>query len=35
MRDVTFKQRELARLHVLNNVLEFRIPIAQAAEILE
>ena len=28
------KQRELARLHVLNNVLEFRIPIAQAAEIL-
>ena len=34
MRDVTLKQRELARLHVLSNVLEFRIPIAQAAEIL-
>ena len=34
MRDVTLKQRELARLHVLNNVLEFQIPIAQAAEIL-
>ena len=28
------KQRELARLHVLNNVLEYRIPISQAAEIL-
>ena len=28
------KQRELARLHVLNNVLEYQIPIAQAAEIL-
>ena len=28
------KQRELARLHVLNNVLEYRIPIGQAAEIL-
>ena len=28
------KQRELARLHVLNNVLEYQIPIGQAAEIL-
>ena len=28
------KQRELARLHVLNNVLEYQIPISQAAEIL-
>ena len=28
------KQRELARLHVLNNVLEYQIPIVQAAEIL-
>ena len=28
------KQRELARLHVLNNVLEYRIPTGQAAEIL-
>ena len=34
MRDVTLKQRELARLHVLNNVLEYQIPIGQAAEIL-
>ena len=28
------KQRELARLHVLNNILEYQIPIVQAAEIL-
>ena len=28
------KQRELARLHVLNNVLEYQIPIGEAAEIL-
>ena len=28
------KQRELARLHVLNNVLEYRIPTGQAAESL-
>ena len=28
------KQRELARLHVLNNILEYQIPIGQAAEIL-
>ena len=28
------KQRELARLHVLNNVLEYQIPIGQAAEVL-
>ena len=28
------KQRELARLHVLNNVLEYQVPIGQAAEIL-
>ena len=28
------KQRELARLHVLNNVLEYQTPIGQAAEIL-
>ena len=34
MKDVTLKQRELARLHVLNNVLEYQIPIVQAAEIL-
>ena len=34
MKDVAWKQRELARLHVLNNVLEYQIPIGQAAEIL-
>ena len=34
MKDVTLKQRELARLHVLNNVLEYQIPIGQAAEVL-
>ena len=28
------KQRELARLHVLNNILEYQIPIVQAAETL-
>ena len=28
------KQRELARLHVLNNILEYQVPIGQAAEIL-
>ena len=28
------KQRELARLHVLNNILEYQTPIVQAAEIL-
>ena len=28
------KLRELARLHVLNNILEYQIPIVQAAEIL-
>ena len=28
------KRRELARLHVLNNVLEYQIPIGQAAEVL-
>ena len=34
MRDVTLKQRELARLHVLNNVLEYQVPVVQAAEVL-
>ena len=34
MKDVTLRQRELARLHVLNNVLEYQIPIGQAAEVL-
>ena len=34
MRDVTLKQRELASPHVLNNVLEYHIPIVQAAVIL-
>ena len=34
MRDVTLKQRELARLHVLNNILGYQTPIVQAAETL-
>ena len=34
MKDVTLKQRELARLHVLNNILEYQVPIGQAVEIL-
>ena len=34
MKDVTLKQQELARLHVLNNVLEYQTPVGQAAEIL-
>ena len=34
MKDVTLNQREQARLHVLNSVLEHQLPINQAAEIL-
>ena len=34
MKDVTLKQQELGRLHVLNNVLEYQTPVGQAAEIL-
>ena len=34
MKDVTLNQREQARLHVLNSVLEYQVPIAQAAELL-
>ena len=34
MKDVTLKQRELARLQVLNDILEYQVPIPQAAEIL-
>ena len=34
MKDVTLKQRELARLQVLNDILEFQVPTLQAAEIL-
>ena len=34
MKDVTLNQREQARLQALNNVLEFQLPRAQAAEIL-
>ena len=34
MKDVTLKQRELARLHVLNSIVEYQVPIVQAAEIL-
>ena len=34
MKDVTLNQREQARLHVLNSVLEYQVPIAQAADLL-
>ena len=34
MKDVTLNQREQARLQVLNSVLEYQLPITQAAEIL-
>ena len=34
MKDVTLNQREQARLSVLNSVLEYQVPIAQAAELL-
>ena len=34
MKEVTLKQQELARLHVLTNVLEYQTPVGQAAEIL-
>ena len=34
MKDVTLKQRELARLQVLNDILEYQVPTPQAAEIL-
>ena len=34
MKDAPLKRRELARLHLLNNILEYQVPIGQAAEIL-
>ena len=34
MRDVKLNQQEQARIQVLNCVLEYRLPIAQAAEIM-
>ena len=34
MKDVTLNQREQARLSVLNSVLEYQVPIAQAPELL-
>ena len=34
MRDVTLNQQEQGRIQVLNNVLEYQLPIAQAAEIM-
>ena len=34
MKDVTLNQKEQARLHVLNSVLEYQVPITQAAELL-
>ena len=34
MKDVTLNQREQARLSVLNSVLEYQVPITQAAELL-
>ena len=34
MRDVKLNQQEQARIQVLNSVLEYQLPIAQAAEIM-
>ena len=34
MKDVTLNQKEQARLSVLNSVLEYQVPVAQAAEVL-
>ena len=34
MKDVTLNQKEQARLSVLNSVLEYQVPIADAAELL-
>ena len=34
MRDVTLNQQEQARIQVLNSVLEYHLPVAQAAEIM-
>ena len=34
MRDVTLNQQEQARIQVLNGVLEYQLPIAQAAEVM-
>ena len=34
MKDVTLNQRELARLQVLNSVMEYQLPKIQAAELL-
>ena len=34
MKDVTLNQREQARLQVLNSVMEYQLPRAQAAELL-
>ena len=34
MKDLTLNQREQARLHVLNTVLEHQLPVSQAAEVM-
>ena len=34
MKDVTLNQKEQARLSVLNSVLEYQVPVVQAAELL-
>ena len=34
MKDVTLNQRKQARFHVLNSVLEYQAPVAQAAELV-
>ena len=34
MRDLTLNQQEQPRVQVLNSVLEYQLPIAQAAEIM-
>ena len=35
MKDITLNQKEQARLSVLNSVLEYQVPIAEAAELLD
>ena len=34
MKELTLNEKELARLQVLNNVIEHKVPMAQAAEVL-
>ena len=34
MKELTLNEKELARVQVLNNVIEHKVPMAQAAEVL-